>query len=78
MLHLHSGILFFAAGNCLNFMSFAYAAQVLFFVLKTSKETLIYHVGCNMIWETHEWLCKHVKNKGLIELDLYPVLLAIQ
>lgn len=34
MLHMRSGILFFAAGNCLNFMSFAYAAQVRYDLLK--------------------------------------------
>jgi hypothetical protein len=36
MLYLHSGILFFAAGNCLNFMSFAYAAQVCYDLLKAN------------------------------------------
>jgi len=45
MLHLHSGILFFAAGNCLNFMSFAYAAQVHYDLLRANlilhAETMI-------------------------------------
>jgi hypothetical protein len=47
MLNMYPGILFFAVGNCLNFMSFAYAAQVGYAskensVLNMQNEIIIY------------------------------------